>query len=76
MARIHKFDEATAIDMRVDLRRTDVGVAKHGLQGPQVRASFQQMRGKSVAQHMGADPFGRDAHDRGQLLHQLIKADA
>src|SRR5579872_7370253 len=42
-------------NMRVDLRCGDVGVPKHHLYGPQVRAVFQQMRGERVTQHMRRD---------------------
>ena len=41
--------------MRVDLRRADIGMAQHDLNGPQVGAPFQQMAGKAVSQAVGSD---------------------
>jgi len=38
--------------MRIDLRGADIGVPQHGLNAPQVRATFQQMRGKRMAQYV------------------------
>ena len=42
-------------DMRVDLRRGNVRVAQHLLNGAQVRAVFEQVHGKRVAQRMRRD---------------------
>jgi hypothetical protein len=47
--------------MGVDLRRRDVGVAEEHLDGAKIGAAFEEMGGKSVAQHVRADPLGRDA---------------
>jgi hypothetical protein len=38
--------------MGIDLRRRDVGMAEHQLDRPQIRATLQQVRGKTVSQHM------------------------
>ena len=51
-------------DVRVDLRRGEVGVAEHHLDGAQVRAAFEQMRGEGVPQHVRTERR-RDA--RAQL---------
>ena len=42
--------EPRVVDVRVDLRRGDAGVAEHFLHLPQVGAAGQQMRGEAVAQ--------------------------
>ena len=47
-------------DVRVDLRRRDVGVAEQRLKHAQIGAAREQMRGKGMAQDVRADPFGRD----------------
>ena len=38
--------------VRVDLRRADVGVAQHRLHGAKIRAALQQVAGEAVAQRM------------------------
>ncbi len=40
------------IDMRIDLRGGDVGMAEHLLDRADLGAMRQQMRGKAVAQHV------------------------
>lgn len=49
--------ERLAVDMRIDLGSRDFLVAEHLLDGPQVGAAFQQVRGKRMAEGMWADPF-------------------
>ena len=44
------FFEPRAVDVGVDLRRRDIGVAEHGLHRTQIGAAFEQMRRKGVAQ--------------------------
>jgi hypothetical protein len=41
-----------AIDVRVDLRRRDVGMPKHFLDRAQVRAAFEQMRREGMSERM------------------------
>ena len=41
--------------MRINLGGTDAFVAQHGLNGPQIGATFQQSRGKTVAQGVGGN---------------------
>ena len=43
-----------ARDVRVDLRRPDVGVAEHELHGAQVGAAFDEVGGEGVAQGVRA----------------------
>ena len=73
MARIDQRDQRLRRNMRIDLCRRDIGVAEQGLHGAQIRAAFQQMGGKGVAQHMRADPIRRDAGSHGQALDQLVQ---
>ena len=59
--RVDQLNQPRAVDMGVNLRRGDVGVAKQRLQHAQVGAARQQVRGERVAQDMRADPVGRNA---------------
>ena len=49
------FSELPSGDMRVDLGGCDLAVPQHELHGPQIGASLEKMRGKSVAKDMGTD---------------------
>jgi len=44
--------QPVALYMGVDLRRGDIGVAKHLLNATQISAVIEQMAGESVTQHM------------------------
>ena len=52
MAGIDQFDKPGRIDMRIDLRRDDIGMAKQGLQHAQVRPALKKVSGKGMAQDM------------------------
>ena len=69
VALVHQFDQPSAVDMGIDLRCPNIGMAQHRLQSAQVRAAFQQMRRKSMTQNMWADPLRRDPRRPGQRLH-------
>ncbi len=71
MTRIDQRDELAGIDMGVDLRGRDVGMAEHGLQRAQIRAAFQQMRGEGMAKDVRADPCRIDAGFGGERADQL-----
>ena len=49
------FDELPDADLRILLRGREAGVAKHFLDGAQVRALAQKVGGESVAQRMRTD---------------------
>ena len=49
--------QARAVYVRVDLSRGDVGVAQHGLDGTEIGAPFQEMRGERMAQGMRRHPL-------------------
>lgn len=51
-------------DMRIDLRRRNVGVAQQGLDHPQISAVMEKMTGEGMAQHMRADETRRQSGDR------------
>ena len=57
--------------MGIDLRGGDVGMAEQRLEHAEVGAARQQMRGKGVAQHVRADPIGRDARVSGHCADDL-----
>ena len=56
------------VDVRVDLRGADVGVAEELLQYAQVHAGLQAVRGEAVAEGMRRDLLG-EVH--GVLLHDF-----
>ncbi len=56
--------------MGVNLGGGDVGMAQHHLHGAEVRAMFQQVGGKGVAEHVGADFLG-DSVQACNLLDDL-----
>ena len=60
-----EFPEAGLVDVGVDLGRADVGVAEHGLHRPQIRTVVQEVGGKGMAQHMGADGLRPQARGPG-----------
>ena len=49
------FAEPVASDVRVNLRRADIGVTEQFLDHPQICAMLQQMRRKAVPQHVWRD---------------------
>ena len=59
--------------MRVDHCRTHVGVSKKFLNGAQVIAVFQQVRGEAVAQRVVASVL-RDAGQADGALHRPLHA--
>ena len=59
--------QVVAIDMCVDLRRGEIGVAEHLLHGAQVRAAFEQMRRERVAQRVRRHPLGEPGAPRRRL---------
>src|SRR5678816_3551947 len=50
--------EILAVDVGVDLRRGDVGVAEHLLYGAQVRPALEEMRREGVTEGMRRDMLG------------------
>ena len=52
MRRIVDFGQMLEIEMRVDLRRGNTGVAEHFLHRAQIAGGLQDMRGKRVTQHV------------------------
>ena len=70
----HQGGQAAGGDVGIDLRGGDVGVAKHLLQGAQIGAAIQQVRGKGVAQNVRRDARRIDPGlDRG-VLQELDEA--
>ena len=61
--------EPVAVDVRVLLRRADVGVAEQLLHRAQIRATGQLVRGKTVSQHVRADLHLQSRASR-VFLHQ------
>ncbi len=55
VAGIDQLDQPAAVDMGVDLRGGDVGMAEQHLQCAQIGAAFEQMRGEGVAQYVRTD---------------------
>src|SRR5437016_4763958 len=47
--------EAFAVDVGIDLRGRDVGVAEHRLDGAQIRTALEQVGGETVPQRVRID---------------------
>jgi len=75
MAAVHELDQPPRIDMRVDLRGCNIGVAEEKLNRTQVGAAFEKMGREGMAKDVRADPFRRNSCVRRNLSHQLIEAD-
>ena len=56
---VQRFAQSGPHDVRIDLRRRDVGMPQHGLHAAQVRPAFQQMRGEAVPEHVRASDCGK-----------------
>ena len=67
--------QMTPIDMHVNLRRRDVLVSQHRLNGSQIGSSLQQMSGKAVAESVWTDDF-LDISKLGILLDVDEETDA
>ena len=52
MRRIDERGFAVACDVRIDLRRRNIGVSEHLLHAAQIRAAFDEMRGRGMAEHL------------------------
>jgi len=62
--------ESRPVDVRVNLRRGNIGVAEHGLDRAQIGASFEQVGGKGMAQRMRLH-FFVDARQQGVTTNEL-----
>ena len=69
----HQALEPLLQHMGVDLRRRNVGVAEQGLHDAEVGAIVQEVAGEGVAEHVRADPVGRNAGIGGEFAHQLVQ---
>ena len=69
---VHSLEPGT-IDVSIDLRRRDIGVAQHRLDRSQVRASFKQVRGERMTLGMRRDSL-INACDQRITAHELPKA--
>ena len=76
MARVETVDfgETRRVDVRVNLRRADVGVPQQFLNRPDVRSVGQHVRGKAMAQDMRGYPLGGDSDGNGALTDDLEDA--
>jgi hypothetical protein len=53
MMGLDDFSQALRQHMRINLRRRNVRVAKHLLDGPEIRPAGQEMAGERMPQNMG-----------------------
>ena len=67
--------EAVAVHVGVNLRCGNVGMTQHLLNHAEVGAIFQEVRGKTVAQHVRADMLG-DAGAFGAAVHEFPQGHA
>ena len=65
------FAQALAGDVRIDLRRRDIGMAQQGLHRAQIGPAFQQMGSEGVAKDVRADARRIDAGIDGGFVEQL-----
>ena len=72
MASIDQFYQARTVNMRIDLRRTDVAMPQQALQGSQVGSSFKEMGCKGMAQDMRADICRVDPCPDSMFLDDLV----
>ena len=63
-----------ALNMGIDLRRRDIGVAEHLLDAAQIGAVIEEMAGEGVAQHMRRQPRRVEIRRQRQLLQKLAAA--
>ena len=78
IARVEVLDlltELRAIDVGIDLGRSDVFVPEHELDGLEISTPFEQSRGEAVTEGMGADRLG-DACHLGRLTDEDEDGDA
>ena len=67
--------QTATVDVRIDFGRTDVLMAQHTLNSPQVGPSLQQVRGKRMAERMRTDGL-RQSDLGGQFLDDMEHHDA
>ena len=76
MPRVHQLDEPRAVDMRVDLRRRDIGVAEQRLEYAQVRSARKQVCREGVTKHVRAHTLRANSGIGGHGPDDLEQADA
>lgn len=64
--------DVAAVEVGVELRRGDVGVAEKLLDDAQVGASLEHVRREAVAQRVRVQPL--DPHDSAGLGHERVNA--
>ena len=64
------FFYVVAIDMRIDLRRCDIGMPKHLLDSTEICAALKQMRCKRMPEHVWVHMLG-DVCSRTSFLDDL-----
>ena len=67
---MHSF-KPLLIDMRIDLRRRNIGVAEHLLNNPQIGAVSEQMRRETMAKKVRVNVFLQPGAPR-VFLHDLL----
>ena len=79
MVHYYLFSHPSAVDMCINLCRSDAFMPQHSLYHTEVRTSFEKVCGKGVAEGMRADVFGQadsfgqdfddvEDHDAGNVL--------
>lgn len=61
-------------DMGINLHGGDIGMAKHGLDGPQIGPARQKMRREGVPKTVGCHPTVRDTRLSGHVLNHAEEA--
>ena len=61
------FFEASVLDVCVNLRGGNAGMAQHGLDRSEIGPMIQEVSGEGVPQHMGGDRLGNPGSNRTAL---------
>ena len=68
-----RLGQVLLVQVSVDLRGGDIGMAKELLNHSQVRSAFEQVSGEGVAQEVRVDLLGQSCHGCS-LFHDLSHA--
>src|SRR5260221_2956686 len=74
MMRLDQGAQPVALDVGIDLRRRDIGVAEHLLDAAEIGAVIEQMAGEGMAQDMRRDARRIDARLDRERLEELAAA--
>src|SRR5262249_35268569 len=74
MRRLHRAPQSIACNMRIDLRRRDVGMTKKRLHASKIRSAFHKMRGEGMTQNVRRQTRWVEARFYREVFQQLMTA--